>query len=73
MSDYPIVVYRTERDGLWMAEIPDLPGCTAHGETPEEAVREVRVAKDAWIEVAREIGKPVPEPTGRPVLASAAR
>ena len=71
MTDYPILVFRTPSDGLYVAKVPDLPGCSAHGETPEEAVREVRIAQELWLEVAREIGKPIPEPTPRPALCRA--
>lgn len=68
MSDYPIVIFRTPSDGLFVAEIPDLPGCNAHGETAEEALREVQIAMALWLEVARDVGLPVPAPTGPPVL-----
>ena len=61
--EYPIIVFHTPSDGLWVAKVPDLPGCSAYGETPEEAVREVGIAMQGWLEVAREIGKPIPEPS----------
>jgi predicted RNase H-like HicB family nuclease len=63
VDQYPIVVFHTPSDGLWVAKVPDLPGCSAHGETPEEAVKEVRIAMGGWLEVAREIGRPIPEPS----------
>jgi predicted RNase H-like HicB family nuclease len=68
MRDYHINLFLNEADGLWVADIPDLPGCSAHGETPEEAAREVQLAKAGWLEVAKEIGKPIPEPTYRPAI-----
>jgi predicted RNase H-like HicB family nuclease len=71
MTEYPILVYYTEEDGGYFAVVPDLPGCSAHGETPEEAVREAQVAQRLWLEVAREIGKPIPAPTRRPALCEA--
>ena len=63
IDEYPIVVFHTPSDGLWVAKVPDLSGCSAHGETPEEAVSEVRIAMRGWLEVAREIGKPIPAPS----------
>lgn len=68
MKDYHINLFLNDADGLWIADIPDLPGCNAHGETPEEALREVQIAKAGWIEVAREIDKTVPPPTYRPAI-----
>ena len=71
MSNYPIIIFRTPSDGLYVAEVPDLPGCNAHGETPEEALREVQVAMGLWLEVAQEVGLPIPPPTLRPALCAA--
>jgi predicted RNase H-like HicB family nuclease len=68
MKDYHINIFLNDADGLWIADIPDLPGCSAHGETPEEAAREIQIAKAAWLEVAREMGKPIPRPTYRPAI-----
>jgi predicted RNase H-like HicB family nuclease len=68
MSFYPIVVYHTEEDGGFFAVVPDLPGCTAHGETPEEALREARFAQELWLEGVRECGWTVPEPSRYPAL-----
>jgi predicted RNase H-like HicB family nuclease len=49
-----------------VADIPDLFACSAFGDTPEEALAEVRVAKQLWLDVAREHGDPIPEPAYRP-------
>jgi predicted RNase H-like HicB family nuclease len=65
---YPIVVYSTEDDGEFFAVVPDLPGCTAHGETPEEALREARVAQELWLEGVKDRGWIVPEPSRYPAL-----
>ncbi len=70
MIDYPIVIFPTPSDGLYVAEVPDLPGCNAHGETPEEAVREVQVAIGLWLQVAREVGLPIPTPSRYPALVA---
>ena len=62
MIYYPIVVYHTPEDDGYFARVPALPGCTAHGETPDEAVREALVAQELWVEAARARGLPLPEP-----------
>jgi predicted RNase H-like HicB family nuclease len=60
MSDYHINIFFSEEDGGYIADIPDLDACSAFGETPEQALAEVKVAKAAWLEAARESGKPIP-------------
>jgi predicted RNase H-like HicB family nuclease len=67
---YPIVVYYTEEDGGYFSVVPDLPGCTAHGETPEEALREAQIAQELWVEAARARGWPIPEPSRHPALSA---
>ena len=71
MMPYPIIVYPTPEDGGYFSVVPDLPGCTAHGETAEEAVREAQVAMELWLEVAREDGFPIPEPSRYPTIRAA--
>lgn len=66
MSLFPITIYYTEEDGGYFAVVPDLPGCTAHGETPEEALREARIAQELWLEGVRERGWSSPEPSHYP-------
>ncbi|MBE9009819.1 type II toxin-antitoxin system HicB family antitoxin [Pseudanabaenaceae cyanobacterium LEGE 13415] len=68
MKDYHINVFYSEEDEGYIADIPDLKFCSAFGETLEEAVREVEIAKSAWLEAARSAGKPIPEPKYRPVI-----
>ena len=68
MKDYHINVFYSEADEGYIADIPDLDPCSAFGETPEEAVAEVRLVKEAWLEVAREKGMPIPEPRYRPAI-----
>ena len=70
MTDYSINVFYSEEDSGWIAEIPDLPGCSAYGDTPEQAVAEVGIAKQAWLDTAIAAGHPVPAPTDRPASAS---
>jgi len=68
MKDYHINIFYSEEDGGYIADIPDLQFCSAFGETPERALAEVQQAKDLWLEVARERGKPIPEPHYRPMI-----
>ena len=70
MKDYHINLFWSDEDEAWVADIPDLFACSAFGETPEEALAEVLLAKQAWLESARENGDPIPEPAYR---AEAAR
>lgn len=68
MSDYHINVFYSNEDKGWIADIPDLPHCSAFGSTAEEAVREVTLAKAAWLESARSSGEPIPKPVYRPAI-----
>jgi predicted RNase H-like HicB family nuclease len=68
MSDYHINIFYSEEDQGYIADIPDLTACSAFGETPDEALREVQKAKLLWIEAAEGEGKPVPPPKYRPVI-----
>jgi predicted RNase H-like HicB family nuclease len=67
MKDYHINSFWSEEDVCYVADIPDLKFCSAFGDSPEEALREVLIAKSVWMEVELEEGKPVPVPTHRPV------
>jgi len=68
VKDYHINVFWSDEDDCYVADVPDLETCSAFGDTPEEAFGEVQVAKRLWLEVAREHGKPIPEPRYRPLL-----
>ena len=71
MKNYAIVVYWSDEDAVWIAEAPDLKPCAAHGDSPERAVAELRVAMQAWLDVARENGMPIPEPRYSPITVAA--
>lgn len=71
MSEYHINVFWSDEDEAWIADIPDLTYCSAHGATPEEALREVLQAKEAWLESARAHGDPIPPPRYRPAIYAA--
>ena len=71
VNKYPIVVFWSPDDGVWIANAPDLKYCSAHGATPEGAVRELSTAMELWIETVRAAGEPIPEPHHRPNLEAA--
>lgn len=73
LDNYPIVVFWSPEDEEWIADVPDLQSCSAGGVTPEEAVREVLIAREAWLEVAREHGHALPDPLASPFLPEVAR
>ena len=67
MKDYTFVVFYSEEDEGYIADIPDLK-CSAFGNTPEEAVRELQIAKQLWLEAARANNKPIPKPKFKPII-----
>lgn len=71
MTDYHINIFYSDEDGGYIADIPDLEACSAVGDTPEEALAELRQAREAWIETARAAGKPIPPPRYRPAIYQA--
>lgn len=62
MAEYSIFMQYDPQDKIYVASIPELQGCMAHGETKEEALKEIEIAKELWIETALEDGLPIPEP-----------
>jgi predicted RNase H-like HicB family nuclease len=68
VKDYPINIFWSEEDGGYIADIPDLASCSAFGGTPEEALRQVALAKKAWLEAAHAEGRPIPAPRYRPAI-----
>jgi predicted RNase H-like HicB family nuclease len=67
-AKYEIVLYWSNDDSAFVTEVPELPGCMAHGDTQEDALRNIQVAIDLWVDSARETGDPVPEPKGRRLM-----
>ena len=65
---YELIVYWSAEDAVFVADVPELPGCMAHGTTPAEAVAQAQEAIALWIDTAREDGRTVPEPKGRRLL-----
>ncbi len=68
MHKYEIIIYWSAEDEVFVAEIPELPGCTAHGKTQNEALEETNRAIQLWIDTAKEFGDPIPEPKGRRLI-----
>ena len=68
MQKYEIILYWSEEDHVFVAEVPELPGCVAHGDTQESALSNVQDAGQLWIETALEFGETVPEPKGRRLM-----
>ena len=69
MTDHPlkyeVVIYWSGDDKAFIAEVPELPGCAADGPTPREGLANVETIAREWIETARDLGRPIPEPRGR--------
>ena len=65
---YEIIIYWSDEDELFIAEAPELPGCMAHGDTPETALANAKEAVELWLDTAREFGDPIPEPKGRRLI-----
>ena len=71
MKDYHVNIFYSEEDDCYIADIPDLPNCSAFGETPDKALKEVQIAKDLWIKTAKEMGKRIPKPRYQTVFYQA--
>ena len=68
MKDYHINLFYSDEDGGYIADIPDLAFCSAFGETQEEALKEVLIAKKAWLEAAKQENKRIPRPKYKPLV-----
>jgi len=69
MTRYGITIYWSQEDQAFIAEVPELPGCAADGKTCPEALANVEVIIQEWIETAKELGRPIPAPKGQLVFA----
>jgi predicted RNase H-like HicB family nuclease len=68
MLNYEIVIYWSDEDGVFVAEVPELPGCAAHGDSHEAALANVKEAMQLWIDTANEFGDPIPQPKGHRLM-----
>jgi predicted RNase H-like HicB family nuclease len=66
---YEVIIYWSEEDQAFIAEVPELPGCAADGKTYRDALANVEVVIKEWIETATELGRPIPQPKGRLIFA----
>jgi predicted RNase H-like HicB family nuclease len=69
MTRYEIILYWSDEDEAFIAEVPELPGCAADGATRQEALANAETIIEEWIETARELGRSIPQPKGRLLLA----
>lgn len=69
MPKYEVIIYWSEEDHAFVAEVPELPGCAADGKTYREALANAEVVIQEWLETAKELGRPIPAPKGRLVFA----
>ena len=65
MARYEIIIYWSDEDQAFIAEVPELPGCMADGKTYQEAIANAEVVMQEWIETAKGLGRTIPEPKGR--------
>jgi predicted RNase H-like HicB family nuclease len=68
-AKYEIVIYWSQEDNAFIAEVPELPGCMADGETYRQALSNAEVVIREWIDTAKELGRPIPQPKGRLMYA----
>ncbi len=68
MDKYEIILYWSEEDKVFIAEVPELPGCMAHGDTQEKALANSKEAIQLWLDTAREFGDPIPSPKGQRLM-----
>jgi predicted RNase H-like HicB family nuclease len=69
MTKHEIILYWSDEDQSFIAEVPELAGCSADGSTRQEALANIEVVIDEWIETAKELGRAIPEPKGRLLFA----
>jgi len=69
MYKYEVIVYWSDEDGVYVAEVPELPGCMADGTSYEEALKNVQAIISEWIETAKKLGREIPKPKGKLMYA----
>ncbi len=69
MNKYEIIIYWSGADEIFIAEMPELKGCIAHGDTQDEALREINAVAEEWLQIAKEKGWQIPEPKGKLMFA----
>ncbi|MEG4964107.1 type II toxin-antitoxin system HicB family antitoxin [Microcoleus sp. K4-B3] len=66
---YEVIIYWSDEDQAFIAEVPELPGCAADGETYQEALQNLEIIMQEWVETARHLGRSIPQPKGRLMFA----
>lgn len=66
---YEVIIYWSDEDQAFIAEVPELPGCAADGENYQEALQNLEIMMQEWIETANALGRPIPQPKGRLMFA----
>ena len=69
MNKYEVIIYWSDEDEAFIAEVPELPGCAADGATYQDAIANIEVIIREWIETAKELGRPIPQPKGKLMFA----
>jgi len=69
MHKYEVIIYWSDEDGSFIAEVPELPGCMADGKTHQEALSNAEIIVNEWIETAKELGREIPQAKGRLMFA----
>ena len=69
MNKYEVIIYWSDEDSLFIAEVPELPGCMADGKTHQEALSNIEIIINEWIETAKELGREIPQAKGRLMFA----
>ena len=69
MYKYEVIVWWSEKDQAYIAEVPELPGCTSDGGTYEEALQNIQIIISEWVETAKELGREIPKPKGKLMYA----
>ncbi len=67
-TKYEIIIFWSDEDGAFVADVPELPGCMAHGSSHADALQNAEEAIELWLETAREAGREIPQPKGRRLL-----
>ncbi len=68
MHKHEVIIFWSDEDQVFIAEVPELPGCAAHGDSPESALASCEEAVELWLDTAKEFGRPISEPKGRRLL-----
>ncbi len=69
MCKYEIIIYWSKVDDVYIAEVPELAGCKSDGKTYNEAIQNIEIIINEWIETAKELSRPIPDPKGRLIFA----